>query len=63
MGNKNGGKDARAIKAAGKPAFVAKMLSGQPRMHGTEGEFGMARASGALQQLGERPAMDGNRRP
>jgi hypothetical protein len=63
MGNKNSGKDARVVKAAGKPTFVAKMKSGQPRMHGTEGEFGMARASGALQRLGERLAMDRNRRP
>ena len=53
----------RVIKPAGKPAFVAKTLSGQPRMHGTEEEFDMGRQARALQALGERPAMDRNRRP
>jgi hypothetical protein len=63
MGHKNSGSEARVIKPAGKPAFVAKTLSGQPRMHGSEAEFGMGRDAGALQALGERPAMDTNRRP
>jgi hypothetical protein len=63
MGSKNSGGEARVIKPAGKPAFVAKTLSGQPTMHGTEAEFDLGRLAGEELRFGERPAMDTNRRP
>jgi hypothetical protein len=63
MGSKNGGKDARVIKPAGKPAFIAKTLSGQPTMHGSEGEFTLGKLAGNELARGGRAEMDGNRRP
>lgn len=46
--SKGGSDEPRVIKPAGKPVFVARTLSGQPRMHGTEAEFRLMSGTGAL---------------